>query len=222
MRNLILASVILLTACNAPVAVEDESVETTIDKSDFIDSSLLISEMEASELSDSEISGLLLMREEEKLAHDVYRTLGDKWSVKIFNNIADSEQTHTEAVKDLLDLYDIDDPVKNSEIGVFENEELAKLYNDLVSEGEKSLLDALKVGATVEDLDIKDLNDLMAETENEAILAVYKNLVKGSRNHLRSFNKQIERNGGSYEAQFISDSELSAILSSNQERGYVQ
>ncbi|MCG7850565.1 MAG: DUF2202 domain-containing protein, partial [ANME-2 cluster archaeon] len=170
-------------------------------------------------LTDAEIAGLKLMREEEKLARDVYMELYDKWNLPIFNNIANSEQTHTDAVKTLLDMYGIEDPVTTDEPGVFANQELQTLYNSLVNQGSASLLEALIVGATVEDLDIKDLNELNAQTENQDILLVYNNLIKGSRNHMRSFIAQIENNGGAYTAQFIDQSELDEITGSSQESG---
>ncbi len=170
-------------------------------------------------LTDEEIAGLKLMREEEKLARDVYMELYDKWDLPIFINIANSEQTHTDAVKTLLDMYGIEDPVKTDEPGVFANQELQTLYDDLVNQGSASLLEALIVGATVEDLDIFDLNELIAETENQDILLVYNNLVKGSRNHMRSFVEQIENNDGTYTAQYIEQSELDEILGSSHETG---
>ncbi|MEA3430889.1 MAG: DUF2202 domain-containing protein [Nanoarchaeota archaeon] len=170
-------------------------------------------------LSQAEINGLLLMREEEKLARDVYLELYDEWNIPIFNNIAASEQTHTNAVKVLLEAYEIEDPVTSDARGDFVNEELKNLYEALVASGKESLLDALIVGATVEDLDIKDLNELLEGTENEDIVQVYENLRKGSRNHIRSFMKQIENNEGSYEAVYISTAELDSILGSDQERG---
>ncbi len=170
-------------------------------------------------LSDAEIAGLKLMREEEKLARDVYMALHDEWDVPIFNNIANSEQTHTDAVKTLLDTYGIEDPVSTDDRGIFTDQKLQILYDDLVNQGGASLLEALIVGATIEDLDIKDLNDLIAQTENQDILLVYNNLRKGSRNHIRSFVGQIEKNGGTYTAQFIEQSELDEILGSPQESG---
>ena len=145
------------------------------------------------ELSEAEITSLIHMREEEKLARDVYLELYDTWGQKIFSNIASSEQTHTDAVKTLLETYNIADPVIKDERGVFTNSELQKLYDSLVEEGKKSLLDGLIVGATIEDLDIKDIQDFRVSIENEDILLVYENLERGSRNHLRSFIKNISR-----------------------------
>jgi len=172
-------------------------------------------------LTDEEIAGLKLMREEEKLARDVYMVLYNEWNLLIFNNIANSEQTHTDAVKILLDVHSIEDPVITDEPGVYANQELQTLYDDLVNQGSASLLEALIVGATVEDLDIFDLNELIAQTENQDILLVYNNLIKGSRNHMRSFIEQIENNDGTYTAQFIEQTELDEIVSSSQERGAI-
>lgn len=53
-------------------------------------------------LSAEEIAGLYYMREEEKLAHDVYLNLYDRWGAQVFANIAESETAHTEAVRQLI------------------------------------------------------------------------------------------------------------------------
>jgi len=152
------------------------------------------------------------MREEEKLARDVYLTLFDKWNFVIFKNIANSEDRHTNVIKQLLVKYDIADPVTNDTVGVFTNPEMQKLYTELVASGEKSLLDAFKVGATIEDLDIFDLHERIATTDNDDIKCVFNNLTQGSENHIQAFVRQIERNGGTYEAQYISPAELKTIL----------
>ncbi|MBM7409938.1 DUF2202 domain-containing protein [Methanococcus maripaludis] len=171
------------------------------------------------ELSQEEIDGLLLMREEEKLARDVYLELYDIWGQQIFLNIANSESTHTNALKLLLDKYNLTDPVTNDTRGAFTNQDLAELYTVLVEKGSVSLLDALIVGATVEDLDISDLKKLNGISDNQDITAVYNNLEKGSRNHLRSFTRVIEQNDGIYEPQYISESEYNEIISSEMETG---
>ena len=170
-------------------------------------------------LSEEEIAGLLFMREEEKLARDVYQTLYETWHIRTFANIAQSEQTHTEAVRDLLEKYNLDDPVTDDTIGVFTNETLANLYIGLVTKGKQSEVDALIVGATIEDLDIKDLQEQLALTDNADITLVYENLTRGSRNHLRSFTKQLTMRGETYTPQYISATEYESIVDSATETG---
>jgi hypothetical protein len=170
-------------------------------------------------LSAAEKTSLLVMREEEKLAKDVYVTLYKKWNLNVFNNISSSEETHTSAVLSLLQKYEIPDPVGNNAVGVFENTTLQKLYNDLVTQGSVSLLEGVKVGATVEDLDIYDLNEYMKNVDNQDITYVYQNLTKGSRNHLRSFYSQILSQNGTYKAQYITQTEFDEIVKSARETG---
>lgn len=170
-------------------------------------------------LNNDETLSLKWMREEEKLAHDVYVTLFNKWGIPIFTNIAASEQTHTNAVLSLLNKYSLPDPVGNNAVGVFSDTTLQNLYTQLVGQGSKSLLDGFKVGATIEDLDIFDLNNWMTKVDNQDIKFVYQNLTKGSRNHMRSFYGQVISSGGTYTAQFISQAELEAIINSPKETG---
>lgn len=170
-------------------------------------------------VSAEEQKSLLYMREEEKLAHDVYVTLYNKWNINIFSNISSSEQTHTNAVLTLLTKYSLPDPVGNNAVGVFTDTTLQQLYTQLVAQGSKSLLDGFKVGATIEDLDIYDLQSAMPKVDNQDITFVYNNLTKGSRNHLRSFYQQVVSSGGTYSAQFITQSDFDAIVNSDKETG---
>ncbi|MBK9249940.1 MAG: DUF2202 domain-containing protein [Ignavibacteria bacterium] len=170
-------------------------------------------------ISADELKGLLFMREEEKLARDVYTALDAKWNINAFSNIASSEQTHTEAVLTLLTKYNITDPAASRAAGVYADTTLQALYTQLIVQGSKSLLDAYIVGATIEDLDIYDLKNWLLKNDNQDILFVYDNLTKGSRNHLRSFYSLILSSGGSYTAQFITPTELEAIINSTKETG---
>lgn len=170
-------------------------------------------------LSNKEETWLIHMREEEKLARDVYTTLGETWGTRIFSNIASSEQTHTDSVKTLLDRYSITDPVTDDTVGVFTLPEIQELYNNLVAQGNKSVLDALTVGATIEDLDIKDLDDAMSQTSRLDITTAYENLQKGSRNHMRAFSRLIEAQGSTYEPAYITPEHYQDIVTSAQERG---
>ncbi len=182
----------------------------------------LIYQVPAGELSEAEREGILCMREEEKLARDVYQTLYDKWGLQIFGNIAKSEQTHMDAVKLLIDKYGLEDPAEGKEIGEFTNPAFTELYNKLVAEGSKSVVDALKVGALIEELDIVDLQKYLSETSKEDIKIVYENLMKGSRNHLRAFTSTLEKYGESYSPQYLDKEEYERIISSPMERGGLQ
>jgi len=158
------------------------------------------------------------MREEEKLARDVYLTLYEAWNLNIFSNIAASEQTHTDAVAEMLEKYKLPDPVVDDRVGVFVNQALAQLYETLLARGYQSSLEALYVGALIEEVDMVDLKRTIEETDNEDIQQLYENLLSGSRNHLRAYVGLIEDQGIVYEAQFLPQEEVDAIVDSPMER----
>ena len=144
-------------------------------------------------LTDEEIQWLTYMREEEKLARDVYLALYDKWNMRIFSNIAASEQKHTDAVKTLLIRYGIPDPAAGKAQGEFTNPDLQDLYDQLIQQGSVSNVEALKVGVFIEETDIDDLNAAIATTTHNDIKTVYSNLLKGSLNHLDAFESQLAK-----------------------------
>ena len=171
-------------------------------------------------LTSEDAAGLIFMKEEEKLARDTYLALYDVWNLSIFQNISNSEQTHTDAVGVLLDQYGIADPSSSNEAGEFTDAKLQNLYNQLVAQGSISLSDALKVGATIEEIDIIDLSEYIAETDVNNIILVYENLMKGSRNHLRSFVATLEnQTGETYVPQYLSQEEYDLIIDSSFESG---
>ena len=169
--------------------------------------------MPSQSLSEEEESAILKMREEEKLARDVYLTLRDKWGLLVFDNIAQSEQNHMDMMKDLIQKYDLADPVVDDTVGKFTQSTFTSLYQQLTSTGSQSIIDALKVGATIEDLDIYDLNHELELTDNLDIQNVFKNLRNGSYNHMRSFVGALEAYDETYTPQYISQEELDTILS---------
>lgn len=181
--------------------VESEVVSTTLE-----------------ELTVLEADNLVFMREEEKLARDVYLTMYDAWGLNIFSNIAASEQTHTDAVAEMLEKYKLPDPVVDDRVGIFVNQKLIDLYDTLLARGYQSSLEALYVGALIEEVDMVDLKRAIEETDNEDIQQLYENLLSGSRNHLRAFVGLIEDQGIVYEAQFLPQDEVDAIVDSPVER----
>lgn len=166
-------------------------------------------------LSESEIYYLEFMREEEKLARDVYITMHEQWGLPVFSYISESEQRHMDAIKRMLDAYDIADPVVDeSAVGVFQNSELAALYSVLIDDGMRSAMAALRVGALIEEVDIEDIQHAIDETYQDDIVSAYQSLLCGSRNHLRAFVYQVESNGGVFETQIFTDEEGQELIES--------
>ncbi len=170
-------------------------------------------------LDETEIATLRFMREEEKVARDVYLTLAGVWGHSTFVNIASSEQSHMDAMALLLDQYGIEDPVASDELGVFQDADLQQLHDDLIARGGQSLLDALHVGALIEEVDIADLVQAIDTTDEGDIITAYENLLRGSYNHLRAFVSAIEQLGASYQAQLLDEAEVAEILASGNGRG---
>jgi hypothetical protein len=144
-------------------------------------------------LTSAEAAGLKYMREEEKLAHDVYAALDEVHDLRVFTNITRSESAHMVAVKRLLDVYSIADPVGTNGPGVFSDPAFTRLYAKLLGQGRQSLAEAVKVGIAIEKLDIADLEARIGATDRTDLKAVYGNLLRASRNHLRAFERQLVR-----------------------------
>ena len=163
-------------------------------------------------ISDQERADLIFLREEEKLAHDVYAFSARKYGLPIFSNITASEERHMQSVLTLLTRFGIPDPVQANAAGVFHNAELQTLYNGLVDQSSRSLVEALRVGATIEDLDIHDIDRFYAHTSNTAIIDVYDRLACGSKNHLRAFVNQLQTRSLTYSPQHITQSKFDDII----------
>lgn len=162
-------------------------------------------------LTAAETKDLLLMREEEKLARDVYLTLYAEWGLRPFNNISKAEQHHMDVMLGLLEKYGLEDPTLD--MGEFSNPELQKLFDQLVDQGLKSKLDAVKVGALVEEVDIKDLIAAKRRTKKADLRSVYKNLHAASERHLNAFVWHVEAiSGEPYTAQHLSQKKVDRIL----------
>ncbi len=167
-------------------------------------------------LIESDKTALLFMLEEEKLARDTYMYLDDLWSINQFSNIKNSEQIHMNAIEDLLIQNDIEYIILP--LGEFENQALQDFYNQFVIDGSVNQANALQIGATIEDLDIVDLQDYTNATTNTSLITVFNSLQCGSRNHLRSFVLGIENGGNTYTPQFLTQEDYNSIISESNEQ----
>ena len=96
---------------NNKIVVSDSTVESTLDY--------------------NEQTHLEFMCQEEKLARDVYITLGMRYPEAIvFGNIVNSEQRHTDAATDMFVKYGFPNPSTNNNVGVFTSEDLRWYFTD--------------------------------------------------------------------------------------------
>jgi hypothetical protein len=173
-------------------------------------------------LSDAERASVIRLRQDEKFARDVYTVFGQKWDLPIFDNIARAEQRHYDFVGLLIERYELEDPVVDDTPGVFADPELEKLYTEFVARGEGSMEGAFRAGATFEDLDLADIEDMIDASDNADILFIANNLAKGSRNHLRAFAKMLDRHGyEAYSAEHLTQARVDEIIAAGHERRVV-
>jgi hypothetical protein len=205
---LLISAVSTVSASGEDLMVVDENQTTSVNDTAL---NLALAGQPSGVLTSPEEEGLLFMAEEEKLAGDVYSSLNEIWSLRVFDNIGRAERTHQAAVETLLVRYSLAIPANPP--GEFSNETLQSLYNDLVSRGGLSVEEALRAGASIEELDILDLEERMAQTDKEDIQLVYSNLKRGSENHLRAFVNNLERRGIEYRPEYLSMQEYDGIIS---------
>jgi len=211
-HNIIAAALIGSFALGGNVFAASASKSTGMSKSS-------VSTTPTTTLTTTETNDLQFMREEEKLARDVYLTMHGLWGDQsaVFSSIAASEETHTSTVDYLLEKFDVEDPVVNDTVGVFVNQDLQALYDDLVAQGSRSFIDALYVGALIEEKDMEDILAAIEDTDERAIILAYSNLLDGSKSHLRAFVSVIEQQGIEYQAQILDQEEVDLILGDDSE-----
>ena len=195
---------LILVTITSNLACNDDETDTQLE------------EQAIAKLTFEDENALLFMLEEEKLARDTYEYLDELYAINQFSNIKLSEQSHIDAIAGLLDQYNIDYTILP--YGEFENKEMQDLYDQFVEKGQIDALNALEVGATIEDLDIVDLEEFIEATSNTSIISVFESLQCGSRNHLRSFVSAIENSNGTYEPQFLSIDAYNEIIDDANER----
>lgn len=221
--SLLIGAGYLFSSCEENEISTDETPIITEETIAQIEDSTSIDEAQDSNsavygtLNNVELNDLIHLAEEEKLARDVYNYAFQVYGLNIFKNIGASEQKHLNSVLSFLSNNNVEDPT-HPNAGHFFSETLSELYANLTAQVDLSKLDALKVGATIEDLDIMDIDDFIGNTKNEDLINMYQNLKCGSRNHMRSFYALIIINEGSYNPQFISLDLFDEIINSSGEQ----
>lgn len=193
-------------------------LSATEDATTFLTDSLPCVFNDSISLSDADLASLLKMKEEEKLARDVYAAFNAKWGKQPFKHISKAEDTHLKAVVSLLKLYNSQDTII-AEAGKFSDIKIQALYDEMVLKGDSSLINALSISALIEEMDIADIKSILSSTTNTNLLIVLENLLSGSRNHLRAFDKQLNYLGIKYIPVYLTIEEYNKIVTTDNEQG---
>ncbi len=203
MKKLILLSLVLISFISLSFAVLNSGKAGNFQRSSNDSFYCRAVDFPKQEVSEKEKDELVYMREEEKLAHDFYSLMYDKWGLRPFGNIKEAETRHMQAVKSILDKYSIKDPVASMDNGSFTSDKIRNLYDNFVKQGSISAKDALFAGAEIEEVDIADLIKGIKETDNDDIKFIYNNMKNASGNHLRAFVRNLGKYGVDYSPKHL-------------------
>ena len=133
------------------------------------------------------------MREEERVARDLYEQLADTSGSLVFTRIAASEQRHLDAVENLMEMQGMDPDAAGRTVGEYAVPSLQTAYDTWLDQGTESAEEAFTVGVDLETQDIADLKTLdpASGTPAERVVAA---LLQGSRHHLAAFTAAVNGN----------------------------
>ena len=172
------------------------------------------------QLSVTEVDDLNYLYDEERLAHDIYVELSDKWELSIFENIAKSEKMHFEHLLVIYEKYGI--PVPKNYNGFYNYPELNIMYDRFFEGGTMTLESSLTLAANFEEYDIADLERYLTHTQNVDLILVYNSLLEGSKNHLRAIHRNLKKHGFDYEPVFLEKRQFRQIIKEMNGKGRME
>ena len=161
-------------------------------------------------LTAREKDGLIFIWEEEKAARDLYNGLYEKNNMTIFLDLVRSESSHMDQARVVMEKHGLILPP--DEPGVFQNQTLQEIHDQLLAEGLQSDQEALIVAATFEEISIMDLEKELSASQAEDVRTVYEGLLAGSRKHLRSYVSDLKDQGIPYEPRYLDRAEYEEIV----------
>ena len=163
-------------------------------------------------LTAREKDGLIFIWEEEKAARDLYNGLYEKNNMTIFLDLVRSESSHMDQARTVMEKQGLTLPP--DEPGVFQNQTLQEIHDQLLAEGLQSDQDALTVAAIFEEISIVDLEKELLASQAEDVRTVYDGLLAGSRKHLRSYVSDLEGQGIEYQPRYLEAEQFQEIVKS--------
>lgn len=184
----------------------------------------LIVEYPAEELNAEETSKLLYLRSVEKMAYDIYVSLADRWQLPMLFKMKQGESIHQAFITTLLAKYQLADPyATHSTRGVYQEQDLDKLFSQLLPQSLQSFSKTLAVIATIEEFEIHKLQEALATTDSQDVKFLYQNLLKDARNHLRTSINTLRNKDQTYNysPQYLTTDEFNQIVNAPKERGWI-
>lgn len=143
-------------------------------------------------LTEEQKDMLFFIYQEEKVARDVYITLGKIYnSEKTFRLMQITEQRHLDCTRELCEFYGVDtSSVDESDIGAFESPVLKMLYDAYTEKGKSSFRDALEITEFIGASDVDMLEHASIGMPSD-VVSVYEKLKKGHMNHPNTYESVI-------------------------------
>jgi len=163
-------------------------------------------------LTAREKDGLLFIWEEERVARDLYASLYEKNNLTIFLDLVRSESSHMDQARAVMEKHGL--AVPPDEPGIFQNQTLQEMHDQLLAEGLQSDQDALTVAAVFEEISIVDLEKELSASQANDVRTVYEGLLAGSRKHLRSYVSDLKDQGIEYQPRYLEGEEFQEIVKS--------
>ena len=144
-------------------------------------------------LSDTELADLVLLVKIEKLAYDVYSTLGQTYTTPpILGNITEAENRHWKVLQNLFVKYGETDPTLDEygvdlTTGLYNDADMEVAYQEYIDYGVVSLLQAMETGALIEQLELDKLNSALGNTTLPDLTTIYNNFLSADGTHLTAF-----------------------------------
>jgi hypothetical protein len=152
------------------------------------DGGCLLADAEQGTLTDAQKQELRAQAEHEKLARDTYVAYFESTGDYRFERIAASEDQHLEAIRMLLDRYDLTDPTAGLDEGEFTSDAVEGTYQEYLAEGD-DLESALEVAQGIEKDDIADLEKATDGLDAPDVEQVYEHQIRASEHHLAAFSR---------------------------------
>ena len=161
-------------------------------------------------LSGTAVAALLFQIDEERMAGELYTAFGAKWGLPPFANIPKAEARHESVLRQLAIRAGL--PAPAAVAGKFDDAEVQKRYDALLALGSESADGALRTGAYVEEVDITDLNTLIAQTDGGALKDAAIALRTASGHHLKAFVGLLAARGITYAPQVLTADNFQALV----------